>query len=90
MKYSELCDLLQQAGFVKDPPDPRHCEAWRHRDGRWATVTLNADAGERCGTTGFAISEVRCVRLHPADGGYPKEYRQHFAPILRELKKVLS
>lgn len=84
MTKQDLAELLAASGFVGEPKTPGVAETWRHADGRWVSVDYNRNAGER-DASGFPRTEVKCVRVHPADGGYPTEYRQHFSPTLATL-----
>lgn len=81
MTKQDLAALLSASGFAEDRD---HAGTFRHRDGRWVSVDYNRNAGE-ADASGFPRTEVKCVWVHPADGGYPTEYRQHFAPTLADL-----
>ncbi len=60
-------------------------QEYDHASGATAVIGLDRHAGERCPVNGSVHTDVLCVRVTPADGGYPTEYRQHFAPTFRTL-----
>jgi len=82
MTRQELAALLSASGFVENREHPGN---YYHVDGRFVSVDYNRNAGER-DASGFPRTEVKSVRVYPAEfGGYPTEYRQHFAPTLADL-----
>ncbi len=60
-------------------------QEYDHPGGASAVVGLDVCAGEMCPVNGSIYCEVLCVRVTPADGGYPTEYRRHFSPTFRTL-----